>query len=51
MTRMFENTRNFDQDISGWDVSKVESMDRMFILLMCSTRYYRLEYERQRRYV
>ena len=30
MGRMFLNAKNFNQDISEWDVSKVTDMDSMF---------------------
>ena len=30
MTAMFNKTNSFNQDISGWDVLNVVSMERMF---------------------
>lgn len=30
MSSCFMGAGSFDQDLSGWDVSRVESMDRMF---------------------
>ena len=30
MNRMFNEARKFNQDIGGWDVSKVNQMTRMF---------------------
>ncbi|WP_347876300.1 BspA family leucine-rich repeat surface protein [Campylobacter sp. US12a] len=30
MSYMFEDCHSFNQDLSSWDVSKVENMDSMF---------------------